>query len=121
MTRAFRHGTPAKPSVPADFAATFAHDNIAVNGRDQLWLRDIHGTELVLSKFEVREWSHLWHPDRGYKGNNRLELRTIRLDRPVVTVAFRRHSETVFGAPKNAQEAEEWHARLSAYMRREAL
>lgn len=118
MTRAFRHGTPAKPGVPADFAATHAHDNLAINSRDQLWVRTEDGREVVLSRYEVRETAHLWHPDRGYKGRNRIEVRTIRLDMPLVVVPFNRHPETVFGAPKNAAEAEEWHARLSAFLQR---
>jgi len=118
FTRTVRHRAPSWSLVPDDFGATHAHDNLAINGRDQIWVRDIHGDALVLSKYEVREWVHQWHPDRGYKGNNRLELRTIRLDRPVVTAAFRRHPETIFGAPKNAREAEEWQARLTAFMAR---
>lgn len=119
FARSIRHTTPAKASPVAGFDATHSHDNIAINARDQIWVRDTQGEALVLSKYEVREWVHLWHPDRGYKGNNRIEIRTIRLDRPVVTAAFRRHPETVFGAPKNAREAEEWHARLGAFMQRQ--
>ncbi|MDY1548542.1 hypothetical protein [Luteibacter sahnii] len=116
--KTFRHPAPSRSRVPGNFGATHAHDNIAVNARDQIWVRDIGGEEVVLSKYEVREWTHLWHADRHYKGNNRLELRTVRMDKPVVTAAFRRHPETVFGAPKNAREAEEWHARLGAFMAR---
>lgn len=116
FTRSFRHAVPAKPSHADSFGATFSHDNIAVNSRDQIWVRDANGDEVVLSKYEVREWTHLWHADRQYKGNNRIEIRTIRLDKPVVTAAFRRHPENIWGAPKNAREAEEWHARLGAFM-----
>ncbi|MDR6641903.1 hypothetical protein J2X57_001110 [Luteibacter sp. 1214] len=119
FTRTVRHQAPRRPRVPDDFGATHAHDNLALNARDQIWVRDTNGEAVVLSKYEVREWTHLWQPDRGYKGNNRIEIRTIRLDRPVVTAAFRRHPETVFGAPKNAREAEEWHARLGAFMQRQ--
>lgn len=118
VLKTFRHPAPPRSRVPGNFGATHAHDNIALNARDQLWVRTQDGREVVLSRFEVREVAHLWHPDRGYKGRNRIELRTIRLDMPLVVAPFNRHPETIFGAPKNAAEAEEWHARLSAFLQR---
>lgn len=116
FTRTFRHPQPKEPS--SSFEATHAHDNLAINThRAQIWTRDERGKELVLEAREVREWTHLFVPDRGYKANNRIQLTTTRLDVPVITVPFNRHSATVWGAPKNAAECEEWHARLSAFLR----
>lgn len=119
FARTVRHRASSRSRVPADFGATHAHDNLAINGRDQLWIRGEDCREVVLSRYEVRETAHLWHPDRGYKGRNRIEVRTIRLDLPLVVAPFNRHPETIFGAPKNAAEAEEWHARLSAFLQRQ--
>lgn len=101
------------------FDATHAHDHVAINAdRNLIWARDERGREFVLEAREVREWDHVWTPDRGYKANNRLQLRTTRLDVPIITVPFTRHSATIWGAPKNAQECEEWHGRLSAFLNR---
>jgi hypothetical protein len=117
FVRSFNHPV-AKPQKTA-FDATHAHDNVAINEhRNLVWARDEHGQEFVLEAREVREWNHVWTPDRGYKANNRLQLRTTRLDAPIITVPFTRHSATVWGAPKNAQECEEWHGRLSAFLNR---
>lgn len=117
FVRSFNHAAATPPKTTFD--ATHAHDNVAINEhRNLLWARDERGQEFVLEAREVREWDHLWTPDRGYKANNRLQLRTTRLDAPVINVPFTRHSATVWGAPKNAREAEEWHARLSAFLTR---
>jgi hypothetical protein len=118
LSKATRRPRPRRSGPDASFAATHAHENLAINNRDQVWVRTEDGLEVVLSRYEVRETAHLWHPDRGYKGRNRIELRTIRLDLPLVVAPFNRHPETIFGAPKNAAEAEEWHARLSAFLQR---
>lgn len=117
--RSFRHPV-VKPPM-REFEATHAHDNIAINAaRNLLWVRDERGQELILEVAEVREWNHLWVPDRGYKAQNRLEIRTTRVDAPVVVAAFTRHPATIWGAPKNAREAEEWHARLGAFFHQKA-
>lgn len=117
FVRSFHHPV-AKPQQTA-FEATHSHDNLAINAHKNLiWARDEHGREFTLEAREIRQWNHLWVPDKGYKANNRIELRTTRLDTPVVVVPFRRHSATVWGAPKNAQECEEWHGRLSAFLNR---
>ena len=79
-------------------------------------MRDADGREHVLPGQEIRIWTHRWIESRGYKGANRIEFETKRLDHPVVTAAFCRHRDTIWGAPKNAREAEEWHARLSAFL-----
>lgn len=116
-TRAFRH--PQPKGRASSFDATHAHDHLAINThRAQVWARDQSGREVVLEAREVRQWTHLWVPDRGYKARNRIELTTTRVDFPIVTVPFERHSATVWGAPKNAREAEEWHARLGAFLDR---
>jgi hypothetical protein len=116
-SKAFRHVRPqARPSA---FEATHGHDNLAINThRAKIWTRDERGRETVLEAHEVREWTHLWIPDRGYKADNRIQLTTTRVDQPVIVVAFNRHSATVWGAPKNAAECEEWHARLGAFFNR---
>jgi hypothetical protein len=117
LARSFRHAA-AKPQKTA-FDATHAHDNVAINEhRNLLWARDEQGREYTLEAREIRQWNHLWVPDKGYKAHNRIELRTTRLDTPVIVVPFRRHSATIWGAPKNAQECEEWHGRLSAFLDR---
>jgi len=117
FVRSFRHFV-AKPQKAA-FESTHAHDNLAINAtNNKLWARDEHGKEFVLEAAEVREWSHVWVADRGYKANNRIQLRTTRLDTPVITIPFTRHPATIFGAPKNAHDAEEWHGRLSAFLKR---
>jgi hypothetical protein len=117
FVRSFHHPV-AKPQHTA-FEATHSHDNVAINEhRNLLWARDEQGREYTLEAREVREWTHLWVADRSYKANNRLQLRTTRLDTPVITIPFKRHPATIFGAPKNAQECEEWHGRLSAFLQR---
>jgi len=117
FARSFHH--PAAMPHKTTFEATHAHDHLAINaGKNLIWARDEHGREFILEAREVREWTHLWVPDRGYKANNRIELRTTRLDTPVLTVPFKRHSATIWGAPKNARECEEWHGRLSAFLHR---
>lgn len=117
FTRTFRHPQPKKPR--SSFEATHAHDNLAINThRAQIWTRDERGKEVVLEAREVRQWTHLFVPDRGYKANNRIQLTTTRLDTPSITIPFNRHSATIWGAPKNAQECEEWHGRLSAFLNR---
>jgi len=116
-TRAFR--PPRGRPRHSDFEATHAHDHLAINTqRAQVWARDQSGREVVLEAHEVRQWTHRWVPDKGYKARNRIELTTTRVDFPIVTVPFERHSATVWGAPKNAREAEEWHARLGAFLDR---
>lgn len=116
-TRAFRHSQPK--GRPSSFEATHAHDHLAINTqRAQIWARDQSGKEFVLEAHEVRQWTHLWVTDKGYKARNRIQLTTTRVDFPIVTVPFERHSATVWGAPKNAREAEEWHARLGAFLDR---
>lgn len=117
FVQSLRH-TPGKPAAPP-FEATHRHDNLAINAdKNLVWVRDEHGREYTLEAREIRQWNHLWVPDRGYKAQNRIELRTSRVDSPVLVVPFRRHSATVWGAPKNARECEEWHGRLSAFLDR---
>jgi len=117
FVRSFHHAPPA--AWKTAFDATHAHDNVAINElRNLLWARDEQGREYTLEAREIRQWNHLWVPDKGYKAQNRIELRTTRLDTPVIVVPFRRHSATIWGAQKNAQECEEWHGRLSAFLDR---
>lgn len=112
------HHAPPKPSR-MNFDATHVHDNIALNEhKAQVWVRDEQGREVVLEAREIRNWTHLWVPDRGYKAKNRLQLQTTRLDTPVLTARFERHPATIWGAPRNAAEAEEWLGRLGAFLDR---
>jgi len=117
FVRSFHH--PAAEPKKAAFESTHAHDHLAINEhRNLVWARDELGREFILEAREVREWSHTWVADRGYKANNRIQLRTTRLETPVISIPFTRHPATIFGAPKNAQEADEWHGRLSAFLKR---
>ncbi|WP_036141849.1 hypothetical protein [Luteibacter sp. 9135] len=100
------------------FDATHAHDHLALNEHSgQLWVRDISGKEVIVRKSEVQEWIHRYVANGQYKARNAIELRLTSLDLPTVTAKFNRHPDTVWGAPKNAAEAQEWFARLSAFLR----
>jgi hypothetical protein len=100
------------------FEATHAHDHLAINEHTgQLWVRDASGKEVILRKGEVQEWIHRYVANGHYKARNALELRLTSLDQPTVTAKFNRHRDTLWGAPKNAAEAQEWFARLSAFIR----
>lgn len=108
-----RRGKPRK--LPFD--ATYSHDNLAINTTlRQVWVRDVSGDEYVLTAAEIRQLSHRWVERAAHKLVNRIELQTGRLDRPVLTALFDRHPGTVKGVGQNAREAEEWQARLNAFI-----
>lgn len=99
------------------FESTHAHDHIALNEKTgQLWVRDVSGKELIVPKAEVREWLHRYVANGQYKARNAIELRLSSLDLPTVTAKFNRHRDNIWGAPKNAAEAQEWFARLNAFL-----
>jgi hypothetical protein len=100
------------------FEATHAHDHLAINeNTGQLWIRDVSGKEVILRKSEVQEWLHRYVANGQYKARNALELRLTSLDQPSVTAKFNRHRDDIWGAPKNAAEAQEWFARLNAFLK----
>lgn len=100
------------------FEATHAHDHLALNEHTgQLWVRDISGKEVILRKAEVQEWLHRYVANGQYKARNAIELRLTSLDLPTVTAKFNRHRDDIWGAPKNAAEAQEWFARLNAFLK----
>jgi hypothetical protein len=98
------------------FEPTHQHDHIALDASGRVWVRDESGQEVILNKDDIEQWTHHYVANGQYRARNRIELRTRDLNRPVVSVRFKRHPDTVWGAPRNASEAAEWHARLSALL-----
>jgi hypothetical protein len=98
------------------FDATHQHDHIALDASGRVWARDVSGQEVILNKDDIQQWTHHYVANGQYRARNRIELRTRDLNRPVVNVRFARHRDNIWGAPHNASEAAEWHARLSALL-----
>ncbi|HEY4092158.1 MAG TPA: hypothetical protein VGN46_11625 [Luteibacter sp.] len=114
---AFAFARIHKPEPTLSFEATHRHDNIAVDSAGRVWVRDMNGEEVILARSDVQQWTHRYIANGKFRARNKIEVRTNSVDRPMVTALFDRHPDTLWGAPHNAREAEEWHARLSALLR----
>lgn len=104
--------------LPAGFAATHRHRNIALDSTTKrLWVKDESGRQRVLNPDEVVEWVvksiEVNRNGACWNKKNYLEIRTVDLDRPVWRVRFKNHGEA-FPSDRNHRECSEWSARLTA-------
>lgn len=105
---------PSKQHV--DFDPAIAHDNIALDtARGTLWIRDASGAERYLQRNDLLSWktAHDW---KNGTSRQRIELDVRDVQRPRWQVLFQRHSDRWVKSSKvNAQERDEWFARLRAW------
>lgn len=113
----FGHRRPAAPvKYREGFTPTFAHDNIALDADlDILWVRAPGRGERYLRRKEIlaARTANDW---RNGTFRQRIEIQIADIHNPEYHVLFERHSDRWIKSSKiNANERDEWFARLKAW------
>lgn len=101
-----------------EFEPAYAHEHIALDSkRDLLWIRDPAIGERYVGRTDLLSWrtNHDWNNGTF---RQRIELQLRDVANPLWNVLFQRHSDTwIKTSKKNAEERDEWFARLQAWNR----
>jgi hypothetical protein len=99
-----------KAALPPGFSPTYRAAHIAIDlDQTLLWVRPKRGKERVLPRSDLRRWQHEWTEVRNamgqtYRRRHVITFNVADLDEPTFEVPF-----------KSDEEAETWHARISAW------
>lgn len=113
----FRHRPVVAPKKFRDgFYPGATHDNIALDtGSDLLWVRDPLRGERYVRRTEVMS-ARTDHDWRNGTFRQRIEIHIADTENPYWQVLFERHSDRWIKSSRiNAQERDEWFARIKAW------
>ncbi|HJR72099.1 MAG TPA: hypothetical protein VJ806_00485 [Luteimonas sp.] len=114
---AFRHRSKAAPTKFRNgFHPGAVHDNIALDtGSDLLWVRDPLRGERYIRRADVMS-ARTDHDWRNGTFRQRIEIHIADTENPYWQVLFERHSDRWIKSSRiNAQERDEWFARIKAW------
>lgn len=117
----FRNKTPTAAREMPNATFRSLH-GIAIDTADnKIWIRDASGRSVTLDKNQIVSWQVLYETNGNKPFNTRLRLETRDLANPTWTVRFNANGTlSNIQEKNNLADAEEWSARLTAWINHNA-